>query len=189
MVTQPTYLANLKAYGRARWKDDEEANAAANNLINDESDRGAIIMAATNVEDMLEYEILHRLPALHADETARKNMFEQDGPISTFTRKIGMAYAMGIIDKEYRKRIDLVREIRNTAAHSRLPVAGDVPAIRAAIEVLIRHTIENLRTDKPAAYRNAFVIECGLLSHYIASGEKIEGVQAAYAYWQSLQDP
>jgi hypothetical protein len=179
---------NLKAYGRARWKDDAEADAAAESMIHDESDRGAILMSATNVEDMLEYKILQRLPTLLEDETARKSMFDQDGPLSTFSRKIVMAYAMGIIDKPYRKLIDLVRDIRNTAAHSRLPISVQVPPIKVAIEMLVADSIEGLQTDNPRALLGAYAIKCATLAHYIVNGEKIEGMEALRNFHEGIQD-
>ena len=188
-MSQPTYLVNLKAYGRARWRTDDEANAAAQSMNQDESDRGAILMAATTLEDMLEYKILQRLPALLEDEPARKLMFDQDGPVASFSRKIHMAYAMGIIDKPYRKLIDLAREIRNCAAHSRQPVTSQVPVIRAAIEVLVKDSLEALRTDEPRALTGAFVIKCAMLSHYVETGEKVEGITAMMDLWQRLSTP
>jgi len=53
MVSQPAYLANLKSLGRRRWATDEEAAEDAGSL-QFESDRGAIILSATTLEDMLE---------------------------------------------------------------------------------------------------------------------------------------
>src|SRR5690606_8731412 len=130
---------------RARWKDAAEARIAARDITDNESDRGAIILVATNVEDMLEYKILERLPALQEDEPARKAMFELDGPIASFSRKLHMAYAMGIVNKHYRKQIDLVREIRNACAHSRLPVSLSEPAIADAVRHLVTDTYDHLK--------------------------------------------
>ena len=189
MVSQPVYLANLKAYGRARWSNDTEAERAAASMTQDESDRGAILMAATNLEDILEYKILQQLPTLREDETARKQMFEQDGPLATFSRKIAMAYAMGFIDKPYRKLIDLAREIRNAAAHSRQPITVQVPEVKAAIEVLVADSLDGLRDDNPRALLGAYEIKCATLAHYVVTGERIEGMQALMAFWRSLQEP
>ena len=50
----------------------------------DESDRGAIILAATSIEDMLEDKIVESLPRLNNDEPTRKRMFENDGQLATF---------------------------------------------------------------------------------------------------------
>jgi hypothetical protein len=187
MVSQPAYLANLKAFSKRRWRDDAEANASANSLLTEESDRGAIILAATSLEDTLEDRIIQQMPALHADEAARKQIFDQDGPISSFSRKLMIAYALGIVDKPSRKTIDLIRELRNACAHSRFPVSLEVPELRAVCEIVIVDMLPDLVDRQPITIRNALLIKIALLTHYVASGEKIEGMSAQIRYWQKLQ--
>ncbi|RUV04327.1 hypothetical protein EOB36_03490 [Mesorhizobium sp. M6A.T.Cr.TU.017.01.1.1] len=188
MVSQPAYLTNLKKYAKLRFRgdEDEDARIAVRDLDN-ESDRGAIILAATNVEDMLELKILERLPTLQADEPARKFVFEQDGPISTFSRKILMAYAMGIVDKPYRKLIDLVREIRNACAHSRQPISLQVPELQDACKVVISDIWPDIKDHNPKTIRMAFVMKCTFIQHYILHGEKLEGRDAHLAHWEKLK--
>ncbi|ESX87004.1 hypothetical protein [Mesorhizobium sp. LNJC405B00] len=188
MVSQAAYLANLKSYAKRRFdgEDDEDSRRAVRDLDN-ESDRGAIILAATNVEDMLELRILEKLPALRVDETARKSVFEQDGPVSTFSRKILMAYSMGIIDKPYRKLIDLVREIRNACAHSRQPISLEVPELQEACKVVISDIWPDIKDHDPKTIRMAFVMKCTFIQHYVLHGEKLEGKEAHLAHWEQLK--
>jgi hypothetical protein len=87
MVTQPAYISNLKSYARARLSNNDDVNDSITDFST-ESDRGAILLAATGIEDMLEYEILNRLPGLGNHEPARKRMFEQDGQVASFSKKI-----------------------------------------------------------------------------------------------------
>jgi DNA-binding MltR family transcriptional regulator len=128
MVTQPAYIANLKAYARARFGEPNQSDHFVDDMVADlsnESDRGAIILAATSVEDTLERAILGRMPVLFQDETARKRVFENEGIVGTFSKKLEIAYALGLIDAETRKQIDLIREIRNCCAHARKPLSMD----------------------------------------------------------------
>ncbi|HEV2897268.1 MAG TPA: hypothetical protein VGX71_05385 [Pseudaminobacter sp.] len=188
MVTQPAYLKNLKVYSKGYYRDDDEAYVAGLDMVG-ESDRGAIILSATNIEDMLEFRILQQLPVLREDETARKQIFEADGPISSFSRKLLIAYGMGIVDKPYRKVIDLIREIRNACAHSRQPISLAVPELRAACEVVIgEDVLANLRDQEPVTIRNAYLIRGAFVAHYIATGEKLEGIEAHWAHWRKLQE-
>jgi hypothetical protein len=190
MVTQPAYLRNLKEYARRRMKDYKTESAE---LIADhsaESDRGAIILVATTVEDILEIQITEKLPVLKGDEAARKKMFEHDGLISSFSKKIEMAYAMGIIDSDYRKKIDLVREIRNACAHSRFPLSMEKKELRDASKALMADMWGDLKDHNPITLRNAFIAKCTFIGHYILTGEKIEGFQAQYEHFKKLQvDP
>jgi len=143
-----------------------------------ESDRGAIILAGTGVEDTLEYQIYERLPGLKHDEEARKRLFDNDGSVASFSKKLWMAYAMGIVDKDYRKKIDLIREIRNACAHSRKPISMKTTVLQAACKAVIKDTLADLKDQSPKTLRDAFVVKCSLINHYIHTGEKIEGMEA-----------
>ena len=77
------------------------------------------------------------MPVLYADSAARSDMLGDRGPISTYADKILMAYALGFIDKETRKRINIIREIRNACAHSRMPITLEVDALIAPMKVAI----------------------------------------------------
>ena len=78
MVTQPAYLKNLKDYARSRFGEHTDPQALIEDLTA-ESDRGAIILAATALDDMLEAAILQRLPNLINDESLRKRVFQNEG--------------------------------------------------------------------------------------------------------------
>jgi hypothetical protein len=136
---------------------------------------------------MLEFEILKRLPGLENDEPTRKRMFEQDGQIASFSKKIEMAYALGIIDKNYRKIIDIIREIRNACAHSRKPISLEKSVLFAACEAVISDMLPGLANREPKTIRATFVVKCGLISHYIATGEKLEGIEAISKYFEKLK--
>jgi hypothetical protein len=187
LVAQPKYLKDLKAYARAKahYSDEGEALRAVKDL-NGESDRGAIILSATAIEDALEDRILQKLPALHSDEATRKQVFEVDGPIASFSRKLLMAYSMGLIDSSYRKKIDLVREIRNACAHSRMPISLAVPQLRTACEILLERSLADLIDHEPVTIRRAFILACNFIVLYIATGEKIETAEDQIAYWSKL---
>lgn len=185
MVTQPAYILNLKNYAKARYGDSDAAKESAADLTS-ESDRGAIILASTSIEDMLEYEILKRLPGLKDDDSTRKRLFENDGLIASFSKKTEMAYALGIIDKDYKKKIDLIREIRNACAHSRLPLSMDKKVLRDACERAIIDMLPSLTNKESPTIRRAFVVKCMLICHYIISGEKLEGPEAQLRHYARL---
>jgi len=186
MVTQPAYLRALRDYTKTKYGDDATTGTVAHFMT--ESDRGALILAATNIEDSLELQILERLPALILDEAARKEMFEQDGAISSFSRKTAMAYAMGIIDKPYRKLIDLIREVRNACAHSRQDISLEVPELRKVCEVVIADMLPDMIDRSSKNVRAAFVSKCAFVAIYIATGQKIEGSEAQIRYHANLVD-
>jgi hypothetical protein len=172
MVSQPTYLRNLKAFMRAQLGWDTEPKLSVENITG-ESDRGAVILAATGVEDMLEWAILARMPGLLRDPSARDSVFGVNGPAGNFSNKIAMAYALGLIDRGARRDIHLIREMRNCCAHARQQVSFSTPEIqevcRKVLAELVPHMVDP--TDG-GALRFAFTLQCVLFCRYLTGGEK-----------------
>lgn len=190
MTTQPAYIRNLKKYARIQFGDETDIAASLNDFAA-ESDRGAIILAATSIEDALQYSLSARMKALESDEDARKDVFDGDGIIATYSSKILLAYALGIIDKRAKKDIDLVREIRNVCAHSRLPISMQLPEVVAAISAAIgNEALQKIRDHQqhlPASeqmpearmLRVTFICHCAVLGAYVLTGVRKK-------LWESL---
>lgn len=87
-----------------------------------------------------------------------------------------MAYAMGIIDDDYRRKIDLIREIRNACAHCRHPLNLDNPALLEPIKISIKDMWKDLKDNSTKTIRLAFVAHCRVIGFYILTGEKYEGL-------------
>ena len=81
-----------------------------------ESERSAVILAAANFEDWLRETIMMKFVTL--SKGLRKRIFENYGPLSTFTAKIDIAFALEIYDERTRKSLHIIRKIRNEFAHS-----------------------------------------------------------------------
>ena len=166
------YLRELKKYARQMFGDNDNAQEILADL-HAESDRGAFILAATSVEDTLEWVLGARMSVLETDETARKEVFGAQGTISTYADKILIAYALGIIDREGRKQIDLVREIRNACAHSRRRLTMDTPTLVDAVKAAIGDDVLNaIKDHEPRTLRLAFISHCAALGAYIATGKR-----------------
>lgn len=84
--------------------------------IFNESERGAIIIATSHVEDHLTKYIESVLP----EHTAKykKRLFQYPGPLSSFSAKIELSYAFGLINSNIFNRLNNLRKIRNEASHS-----------------------------------------------------------------------
>jgi hypothetical protein len=83
--------------------------------IAQESDRGAVIVAAAYLDEALERVIRARL---RASRSKRDPLFKgSNPPLRSFAIKIEMAHRMGIIVAGLAKALDLFRELRNDCAH------------------------------------------------------------------------
>lgn len=82
----------------------------------EESDRAAVILAASKLDSMLYLLLSHFL--ISSTTSKNDDLFDgESAPLSTFSSKILMCHRLGIIRIEFVKALNLVRKIRNTFAH------------------------------------------------------------------------
>lgn len=82
----------------------------------DESERGAIIIGTTKVEEQLEKYIRKILP--NDSKTYTEKLLDYPGVLSSFSSKIELAYAFRLIGENLYTSLNALRKIRNEAAHS-----------------------------------------------------------------------
>jgi len=81
-----------------------------------ETDRGAVILATTAFEDELQRALLAVFQPLNSTE--KGELFGFDAPLRSFSAKIRIAYALGILDKPRKRIAEVARVMRNTCAHA-----------------------------------------------------------------------
>lgn len=85
--------------------------------LTDESDRGCILVAAALLEESLEFRFRHTFQSKKIPQSVQDSLFSSNGPLATFSGKLKMAYAIGLIPKETFRDLEEVRKLRNQAAH------------------------------------------------------------------------
>jgi hypothetical protein len=88
------------------------------------------------LEQMLEIVLLQRMMPLSARRYAR--MFGRMGPLSSFSAKIELALALGVISENLYYQIDALRKVRNTFAHRIEALTFEHPNVQKAM--LIAHS-------------------------------------------------
>jgi DNA-binding MltR family transcriptional regulator len=83
-----------------------------------ESDRGCILVGASVLEEMLD-ELLKKTLSIHhhSKKHAVEPLFGVIGPLSTFSAKIKLAYALDAFPQWCFEDLEKIRRIRNSAAH------------------------------------------------------------------------
>jgi hypothetical protein len=96
--------------------------------LNTQTDRGAAIIAAAVLDDLLQILITERCVEMG---TARHEaLFNKPGaPLSTFSSRIEVSYAIGAISNEVRLICQLIREVRNKFAHRIEQITFDHPEV------------------------------------------------------------
>jgi len=95
-----------------------------------ESDRGCVILVVTAIEDALSEALKRRFVALSASE--EKALYSFNSPLGTFSSRIQMAHALGIVDAKGRDQLNLMRAMRNACAHARTDISFETPQLRDA---------------------------------------------------------
>lgn len=109
-----------------RWLEDLSAEFRYEIVLN-ESDRGAVLIAASFIEEALEHllrQVLTTKSCNASDEgyASQLNRLIKpgvDAPLGSFSARITTAYVLGIIDANYLRALDSLRNLRNGFAHRR----------------------------------------------------------------------
>lgn len=136
-----TILKQLKAHSSPKLS--EQDYRIGDQMVG-ETDRGAVIICASLIEDALAQRIRDNFVQLSSDET--DSLFGAEAPIGSFSARIKLAYALGIIDRNHRQMCDLLRAMRNSCAHSRQMISFQDKALVDALDLLVR----DLMDDKPS---------------------------------------
>lgn len=94
--------------------------------IQAESDRACAVLAGATLDTLLE----NLLSKLMITNSSNQELFEGTGCLSTFSSKIDLSYALGLISSEEKQSLHLIRKIRNDFAHAiDSELSFDTPAI------------------------------------------------------------
>lgn len=85
--------------------------------VSKRTDTAYVVVTVTVLEDLLEQAILSQMREL--SNTVYARLFTGYGPLSTFSAKIDLAYALELIDQETTTEFHAIRELRNEFAHAR----------------------------------------------------------------------
>ena len=150
-----------------------------------ESERSAMILAAALIEDTLTRALSKLMPGIRTRQD-RKAMFEANAPLQSFSAKITMAVALGIIDKDLQKKIDIIRCMRNAAAHAAAPMTYDRVEVRNAIALLFGQD----RADEVATWGRVLIrithsAVCAQIGNFVLTGNPYENFDQVFMMGQS----
>ena len=136
-----------------------------------ETDRGCCLMASSYLEYQLENILKKRLVD---NESIHEKLFGFNGPLGTFSSKIEMAYAFGLIAPKAKQDLNLIRKIRNEFAHDhRLLTFADKPMCD-----FIDNFYYNTPGKKKGQHRHNFILTVvGVFSIIIGQRLSIEHIE------------
>jgi len=118
-------------------------------LEQQESDRGCVIFGAAHLEDDLKTLLrAHCLKDARAVKKVVDPLFHVYAPFSTFSAKIQVSYAMGLIEEQLHTTLDLIRRLRNDFAHERKAVSFQTPIYQSRLRKLLNSSQPEYAKDK-----------------------------------------
>jgi DNA-binding MltR family transcriptional regulator len=116
--------------------------------IDNQTDRGAAIIAAAYLDERLSSAIKARL---NDHPEAGKALFKSDGPLGSFSSRINLGLLMGVYDERTHKVLNTVRKIRNEFAHNTKPMnfdSGRVRDLAANLSLKLQMKLKERRTGE-----------------------------------------
>lgn len=110
--------------------------------LNNGSDRACALVGAAYIDVRLS-NLIRKF--LVDDAKIVDELFENQGPLSTFSGKIKLAYCMGLISRDNLNNFHIIRDIRNGFAHSIHGLTFDTEAIATECDKL---TLAKHKNDK-----------------------------------------
>ncbi len=136
-----------------------------------ETDRGCCLMAAAYLEYQIENILKKKLvdkPSMH------ERLFDFNGPLGTFSSKIEMSYAIGLIGPKVKQDLLLLKKIRNEFAHHRKLLSfSDKPICDIA-----ENFYHNSLTKSKGQFRHNFIQEVvGLFAAIVSKRFSLEHIE------------
>jgi len=114
--------------------------------LDDETDRGCALMAAAYLDSELEGLLAKRFVN---DDEVRAELMRPLGPLGSFSVRIDLAYALGLIGAKARRDLHLIRKIRNDFGHVAKKLTFSNQALVSRCKELYHDTLdENLLPRK-----------------------------------------
>lgn len=138
-------LKGFRRYSQRSLLDIEDSVGQLSNELSSESDRGFVIVLAAMLEEILEACIRARLQELDRIPGLADKLFGAERPLSSFSAKIAMAAALGVVEEDLYRRIDGVRVLRNACAHAQVGMRLDIPEIAECLFLIVPEAAPPLR--------------------------------------------
>jgi hypothetical protein len=98
--------------------------------LEQQTDRGAAIIGAALVENLLRQALQSRMRvATTVEKRTARGLFGTMGPLNSFSAKIDLGVLLGLYDEAVREDLHRIREVRNQFAHEEEPRDFGYPKI------------------------------------------------------------
>ena len=117
------------------------------------NDRATVLMSGSALETSLA-RLLASVMRDDLNSQDRNQLFEYEGAAGSFSSKIILAYALKLIGPVCRRDLDIIRQLRNEFAHSRMHFSFATPEVGAVCDQL--KIVDHEGSSQPARIIDQF---------------------------------
>lgn len=140
--------------------------------LNDETDRGCALMAAS----FIEHRLGELLETYLVKDEAVTALLSSTGPLGSFSARIDMAYAVALISKAMRRDLHLLRKIRNDFAHTPKELSFKTRTVADRCRELTYAGHDRTKLEPRECFTRAMLAIDGSIYMTITSGRKLESM-------------
>ncbi|NLS13847.1 hypothetical protein HGP28_13195 [Vibrio sp. SM6] len=137
-----------------------------------ESDRAAALMSAAYLDEQLKT-LLNR--KLVDDAKVKERILGTSGAIDSFSSRIDLAYLLGLIPKNFRDDLELIRRIRNEFAHTAQKMDFETDAIKSRC-FLLKSAFGTENMDAHQKFLRTSIVIATKLTNFIIDNNAIEAM-------------
>jgi DNA-binding MltR family transcriptional regulator len=119
--------------------------------LSDESDRACALMACAFLDESFR----NWFESIFVEAKEVEQLFDSNGPLCTFSSRIKVAFALGLLCEQHVRDLNLMRRIRNEFAHNASPLTFDEPSIANKCRELRSH-IRSAKDRPRSIFTNTF---------------------------------
>ena len=127
-------------------KEEEKIKDVQNlrSFLREESDRGCCLLAVSFLDNELKLLLEEKLVG---EKKFKKELFDLNGPLGTFSSKINMGYSTGLLNTDLKSDIHIIRKIRNEFGHNYSQISFETIKIKNQVSQLKYNLYEKKRKE------------------------------------------
>ena len=138
--------------------------------VTDRNDRAAVLTVVSLLEGALQKSLATKF--IPDEKGKLEYMFGSGAPLRDFSAKIKMGFALGVYGPNTRADLDSIREVRNSFAHTMLPIYFNTPEVENVCKrILILDQSDPRDVMKDSSTRARFITTAicfAIVFYYIA---------------------
>ncbi len=144
-----------------------------------QTDRGVAVIAAAVLDELMQMLLLARFIKIGSER--KDALFQKIGaPLSPFSAKIELAFALGIISNEARLTAHLIRDVRNKFAHRIEQLSFDHPEVAEILDARLLASAKTAGKTRRERFLRSFQAVALVLYGTLSADIRIKAIEETH---------